>query len=79
MSPDKISVVSAGKIAQDISILLTTQGLRPCVVDTIEMSWEILPADTTDILSGDTTNALSADVCAEGQAAGSLGLLKDLG
>ena len=43
------------------------------------MSWEILLADTTDILSGDTTNVLSADVCDEGQAAGPLGLLKDLG
>ena len=55
------SVVSAVKISQDISILSTTQGPSPCVVDTIEMSWEILSADTTDILSADTANVLSAD------------------
>ena len=42
------------------------------------MFWEILPADKTDILSGDTTNVLSAYVYDEGQAAGPLGLLKDL-
>ena len=61
VSADKISVVSADKISQDISMVSTTQGLRPCVVDRIEMSWEILSADTTDILSADTTNVLSAD------------------
>ena len=64
VSADKISVVSADKISQDISMVSTTQGLRPCVVDKIEMSWEttdVLSADTTDILSADTTDVLSAD------------------
>ena len=68
-SADRISVVSADKISQDISMVSTTQGLRPCVVDRIEMSWEttdvlcadVLCADTTDILSADTTDVLSAD------------------
>ena len=63
-SIDKISAVSADRtaaVSQDISMVSTTQGLRPCVVDRIEMSWEILSADTTDILSADTTNVLSAD------------------
>ena len=67
MSADKISAVSAHKtsvVSQDISILSTTQGRSPCVVDTIEISWEttdVLCADTTDILSADTTDVLSAE------------------
>ena len=51
-------------VSQDISMVSTTQGLRPCVVDRIEMSWEttdVLSADTTDILSADTADVLSAD------------------
>ena len=64
VSADKAILVSADYISQDIAILSPTQGPSPCVVDTIEMSWEILSADiadTTDTLSADTTNVLSAD------------------
>ena len=72
VSADKISAVSAHKtsahktsvVSQDISMVSTTQGLLPRVVDRIEMSCEttdVLCADTRDILSADTTDVMSAD------------------